>query len=301
MTRTASLAPTGLFMGLLLTACAAVPVPAASPQPSQTSSLTLEVLRQASYTFTGIDGLSQTFSFTGGAYQTGDDPEDPGFARYWLIDEPVAYGDLDSDGDLDAALLLGENYGGTGIFVSLAAVLDSNGSPSHIASVFIDDRPLVGPVTIEAGEILAEVTLHGPGDPMCCPTAVTSQGYRLIAQSLVMTRYVTSASDGRSRSLDILSPLDMAQVSYPFTVHGSASIGPFENTLLYAVYDSSNRVIESGTVMTDSPEPGLPGLFTLTLDLASAQSFGLLRVEFSEYSMANGELYSLEAVVVEAR
>jgi hypothetical protein len=53
--------------------------------------------------------------------------------------------------------------------------------------------------------------------------------------------------------------------------------------------------------MIDSPEAGLPGNFSLPVDLTMAGVCGLVRIEFAEYSMADGSLVTLDSVQVNVR
>ncbi|HZN04272.1 MAG TPA: hypothetical protein VFD06_11885 [Candidatus Polarisedimenticolia bacterium] len=89
-----------------------------------------------------------------------------------------ARGDLDGDGREDAAVVLMGSGGGSGVFVDLALVLDRNGVPLHAASVALGDRVQVHGVSIEGNEVIVDVTQHGPGDPVCCPTQRVTRRFR---------------------------------------------------------------------------------------------------------------------------
>ncbi len=80
----------------------------------------------------------------------------------------MAFGDLNGDGAGDAAVLLAENYGGSGVFVSVIAMLNQNGQPVQAASELIDDRPIINGLSIQNGQIFLDATVHGPNDPGCC-------------------------------------------------------------------------------------------------------------------------------------
>ena len=214
------------------------------------------------------------------------------------LSEPVAFGDLNYDGRQDAAVLLAENMGGTGVFVSLIAVLDDGGAPRQVASVFIDDRPMINMLVIQSGEILLEAVLHGADDPMCCPEQQSQRGYRLYTDQLVLTRLSDETTTGIMRSIDITSPIDLEEKEYPVAVSGSVTIGPFESTLAYNIYDPANILVTAGSVMTDSPDMGLPGNFSLSVDLTMAGVSGNIRMEFVEYSMADGSVLTLDSVLV---
>jgi heat shock protein HslJ len=90
-----------------------------------------------------------------------------------------ATGDLDGDGVPDAAAILATNTGGTGTFITLEAVLSQGGLPVHEATAPLGDRTQVKAVSIAGGVIALDMIVHGPQDPMCCPTQPAATQYRL--------------------------------------------------------------------------------------------------------------------------
>jgi len=270
------------------------PVPGITPPAAE---LDLSLLGNATYTLEGCDGTPQAFALTGGSYASGPDPLAVGYTAVTLGDQ-LAPGDLNFDGAGDAAVILGVNCGGTGVFTYIAAVLNSGGTPVMAAAVFIDDRPLIDNLAISAGEISADILIHGPDDPLCCPALQTRQGYRLYASQLILTHLARQTPAGSMRTITIGSAADLSEAAYPLTVSGSTSIGPFENTLGYNIYTEDNTLVTRGSVMTDSPNPGDPGNFSLTTDLTLAGVFGRVRIEFFETSMADGSILALDSVLV---
>jgi hypothetical protein len=267
------------------------------PSLTPPSGLTVEMLRNGSYMITDSGSLL-TIRLVNGSFTSGIDPAATGYISV-TMGNMVAIGDLNFDGQEDAAVVLGVNTGGTGVFTSIAAVLNLGGAPVHAASVYIDDRPIIGDLmTIVSGEIIAQATIHGENDPMCCPSLPVELGYRLYnANQLVQTRRATW-SGGSQRAINITSPTDLAEVSYPFDVSGGVTVGPFENTLAYFVYNADNAMVTNGPVMTDSPDAGLPGNFSLPVNLDMAGVFGMVRVEFAELSMKDGSVITLDSVLV---
>jgi hypothetical protein len=255
-----------------------------------------DVIRNATYLVPGCDGGLHSYTLTDGAYASGPDPMAIGYT-YVSVGDMFGFGDLNYDGVSDAAVLLGVNCGGTGVFTYIMAMVSTGGSLSTAASVFIDDRPMITSLNIVNGEIVADITVHGAMDAMCCPSLPTRQGYRLYGSQLVRTLLATW-DGGVERSIGIFSPSDLENVSYPFNVTGHVTIGPFENTLAYAIYAPDNTLVTSGSVMTDSPGPGSPGNFALPVNLAAAGVFGLVRIEFSELSAADGSVVTLDSVLV---
>ena len=87
-----------------------------------------------------------------------------------LADAVYASGDLTGDGLDEAVALLAANFGGSGVFESFVIVNDDNGTPQHVASISLGDRARVTSVAIRDGVLVADLVIHGPDDPMCCPT-----------------------------------------------------------------------------------------------------------------------------------
>jgi hypothetical protein len=255
-----------------------------------------DVLRNATYNVMGCDGALHDYTLTDGSYVSGSDPAAINYTSVFL-GNMIGYGDLNNDGISDEAVILGLNCGGTGVFTYIAAVLSTADAPLTAATVFIDDRPMINSLSIVNGEILSDIVTHNATDAMCCPSFQTQQGYRLYGDKLILTRMATWNA-GAERSIDINAPADLAAVSYPFNVTGSVTVGPFENTLAYAIYTPDNTKVTSGSVMTDSPDAGAPGNFSLPVDLSVAGVFGLVRIEFSELSMADGSVMTLDSVLV---
>jgi len=264
--------------------------------PTSPSGLTLDSLRNATYDISEFFGSPRTITLENGSFSNGSDPAAVDYMSV-VMGDLVAFGDLNYDGLSDAAVILAINTGGTGVFTYIASVLDISGTPSNVASIFIDDRPIIDSLSISNGEILADLVIHGATDPGCCPGFQTQQGFRLYGSQMVLTHRGSWLS-GTQRAIIINSPADLAVVTYPLTVSGSVTVGPFENTLAFKVYTPDNTLVTNGPVMTDSPNPGEPGNFSHTIDLSMAGVYGLVRIEFAELSMADGSIVTLDSVLV---
>jgi hypothetical protein len=298
-----------LVLVLLLTSSAcslpsAIPATSSTPElpistPTTTiPGLSVEMLRNAEYTITGFSDSPRTIKLVDGSFASGPDPAVIDYISI-RMGNLVAFGDLDGDSVLDAAVILAINTGGTGVFTYIAAVLNLDGSPVHVASILVDDRPLINTLSIVSSEILAESVVHRADDPMCCPSLPVDQGFRLFNNNmLVITNWAGQTGEGQPRTIIITSPADLTTVSYPFTVSGNVSVGPFENNLAYNIYSADNTLVTSGSVMTDSPNPGDPGNFSLPVDLSMAGVTGLIRIEFIEYGMQDGSILTLESLLV---
>ena len=109
----------------------------------------------------------------------------------------MAFGDLNGDGSADAAVLLAENYGGSGVFVSLLAILNVGGHPVQAAAHMVDDRPKIRGLHIEGREIVLNADIHGPGDPSCCAAFAVSQVYGLSKSDLELRRLSSDIAEWR--------------------------------------------------------------------------------------------------------
>jgi len=96
-----------------------------------------------------------------------DNYDGPYYVRY----EKSALGDLNNDGAQDGIAVLGVNYGGTGYYIHLAAVLSqSDGTYQHIGSYVFEDRDAVQDISIHNGIIEVESIIHSKDDALCCPS-----------------------------------------------------------------------------------------------------------------------------------
>ncbi len=259
--------------------------------------LTVDQLKNMEYIITGLgSGASLPFQFTDGKFQRGTDPAATDYASLSLLDI-FAFGDLNNDGVNDAAVLIAENYGGTGVFVSVAAVLNENGQPRHVASYLIDDRPQVNSMEIRDGEIFLDAVVHSPSDAACCPTQEVTRSFQLSSASLTLVHATSRFSGGQERVVTIESPLDGAQTHDQLVISGSVTIAPFENTLTYHIYNEQGNELLVGPIMVNAPDVGAPGTFTLTLDTIKIP-VGRVRIVVADLSAADGSVLALDSVEV---
>jgi hypothetical protein len=261
------------------------------------STLSFDQLRNAEYRTLGLyDRPAQAFRLEDGLYRVGTDPAAEDYMAVSLI-EPYAFGNLNNDEFADAAVILVENYGGTGQFVHIGAVLNRDGQPIHADSFFLGDRVAVNALGIQNGEIVAALTVHGPEEPACCPSVPANIHLRLINENqLVVTRFTTRTPAGQERAINIRAPLSGSEASGSITISGDITIAPFENNLIYTVYDSEYQQITQSYITVDAPDLGAPGTFTLTLDLASLGRTGNIYVEISDISVADGSTIALAQI-----
>lgn len=277
----------------------AIALPPATPTPRvETPALTAEQLKNGRFDLPGADGSTRSAQFEGGVFQQGSDPAQPGYASIVMTD-PIALGDLDGDGAVDAAVILVENYGGTGQFVSAAAFLNRDGMPVYAASHFVDDRALVNAFAIHNGEIYIDAVIHGFEDPGCCPNFPTRRVLRLWEDALVLASFSSQTPTGAERIINIESPANGAEVDTVFTLRGSVSIAPFENNLVYEVYiPGMSEPFTIGPLTVNAPDLGAPGTFELPLNFGAAGYAGPARITLSDISAADGSLLAMDALFV---
>jgi heat shock protein HslJ/membrane-bound inhibitor of C-type lysozyme len=129
--------------------------------------LSEEQLRNATYS--GI--YTESVTLTDGLYE-GEPFVEGGVARprVEFIDGSPVFGDLNGDGVDDAAVLLVESSGGSGVFTYVGAQLNQDGEPVDAGTVWLGDRTQVATFAIANGEVVVDIVTQGPEDPQCCPT-----------------------------------------------------------------------------------------------------------------------------------
>jgi len=106
--------------------------------------------------------------------------------RVELLAMPPVLQDLDGDGIDDAAVLLAESSGGSGVFTYLAVVSCRDGRAVNIGTVGLGDRVMIRSMAGREGAIVVEFVAAGPGEPLCCPTRKVRNRYRLRDGNLLL-------------------------------------------------------------------------------------------------------------------
>lgn len=267
---------------------------ATETQPSPT--LTINQLRNASIEVRGSDQILRTATLIDGKYEANSDSTQPDYVIATVGDK-FAFGDLNGDGLEDAVMILGENVGGTGEFVSLITFLNQGGQPVYTSRAEIEDRAQVQSLDIQNDEILLNIIVHGPGDPQCCASLVSTRNYRLIENALVLSRLTTVTSSNSERIIQIVSPVNGTQVSGAFILLGSVSISPFENNLVYTVYtQNGTTALDQGGFTIQGDGLGGPGTFELPLNFANIGLQGPVRIQIADISAADGSYLAINTV-----
>jgi hypothetical protein len=96
--------------------------------------------------------------------------------RTSVFGRPV-YGDLDGDGDDDAALLLVQQAGGTGASYYVAVALNVNGAYRGTSAVLLGDGIAPQNVAVRNGLVVANYADRRPEEPMSAPPSVVKSKY----------------------------------------------------------------------------------------------------------------------------
>ena len=219
------------------------PWEAALPAPTATQRLTLEQLRNAEYRLPLLGDQDTPIRLVDGmgtlVYGEGATERE----TVGIVNDTVAFGDLDGDGIADAAVVVFISGGGSGTFIHLVAVLDRNGAPEQAAWAFLGDRVPVRNLTIAGGRIVAHTVTHRPSDGLCCPTLDVTRTFGLEGDQLVPRQ-----------ALVIESPLPGETVASGVEIRGTSSVNPAAQSLAYLVYDARGGVIGMGSLPVDGME-----------------------------------------------
>jgi hypothetical protein len=266
---------------------------AASPATQTSVPEDVEAIRNGAYQLAATDAL-QVVQLTDGKFEQGT-PGAEDFISIFVTDF-VALGDLNADGTEEGAALISENYGGTGVFVFLAVYANVNGTWTFQTSTLVDDRPQVRALSIANNEIFLDTVIHGTDEPTCCPTLRTTRHYRFVDNQLDLIDFTTFTPDGQPRTITIESPVDGSEVFTSVPIKGNVAIAPFENNLVYRIFDISGIELSAGAIMVNAPDLGAPGTFDVIIPLGNALSGSIIRVEVQDQSAADGSLLSMDSV-----
>jgi len=209
----------------------------------------------------------------------------------------AAFGDINGDGSEDAVLLLAENMGGSGTFVSLIGLVASGNGFTQVPAVLVDDRPLINSLTLDGNKIVLDADIHGVNDLAVSPSMKVVEQYQLYNGNLTLVKFDSTISDA-ARSISIDAPDAGQEVTNTVELKGSMPIAPFENTLKYTIYDETGAVLDEGAFMVIAADMGAPATFDNALALPQVASGTKLRIELKEVSMADGSTLCLNSVEV---
>ena len=93
-----------------------------------------------------------------------------------VFGEPVR-GDINADGESDAAVMLVQNSGGSGTFYYVAAAINSGGRAIGTNGILLGDRIAPQNISIASGTILVNYADRKPSDPMTTKPSIGVSKY----------------------------------------------------------------------------------------------------------------------------
>ncbi len=250
--------------------------------------LTLAMLKSATY---HAPYFNRTITLANGAYS-----ESSYSVR--LLDT-FALGDLTGDGKAEAAVILAESGGGSGTFESLVVMEFKNGAAYQTGEAQLGDRVAVQSIDISQNVVHLSLLVHGPNDGLCCPSLAETQNYWLFGTNLFLMKVTTTAED-TERMITITKPSHWTTETNPFTVSGSITVLPFENTLAARIYRIDGTKINDSEV-TVAASGGTAGTFSKSFDLSSAGVTDWVIIQFVDTSAADGSVIAMGSVILRAR
>ena len=297
-----------LLLAILFNGCRpATPPPPAVDQTQTASSPVTEAtsiqvgeipdealqIRNAQYQLGATDTL-QIVELSEGKFEQGT-PGSDNFMSVSLTDF-AAVGDLTGDGTDEVAALISENFGGTGVFVFLTIFSNVDGTWTYQTSTMVDDRPELRALSIANNEVYVDAVIHGMEDAMCCPSLRTTRRYRFVDSQLDMIDYTTFTPDGQPRIITIESPVNGAEVFTSVPIKGKVTIAPFENNLVYRIFDVSGIELSAGPLAVTAPDLGAAGTFEAVIPLGKLLSGAIIRLEVQDLSAADSSLLAMDSV-----
>jgi heat shock protein HslJ len=89
------------------------------------------------------------------------------------------------DGRDAAAVIIVTDTGGSGTFFDLTLLFKREGGWVNVDTLFLGDRVKVHSVDIRDKEVRVNMTTHGPGDALCCPTQKKTRRFAIQADRLI--------------------------------------------------------------------------------------------------------------------
>ncbi len=147
--------------------------------------LTPEAIRNCEYHF---PIYKKTVRLVSGHHEEEEIIDEYGYRYFFsagIVEDKLAFGDLNYNGREDAAVIVYSTGGGSGIFYELAVIINQNGTPYHLTSEALGDRIRVNSIEIRGGVITLNMLVHDIDDAACCPTLYKTFQYKLSGNELV--------------------------------------------------------------------------------------------------------------------
>ncbi len=276
-------------------------IPGTVPSLPAGEPLTLEHVRNAE--ITGLfDQTIMSFRLVDGSYKGPRSENDPSTVNV-TVSEVVAFGDLNGDEVDDAAIAMTLDKD-AGALLYIVALLSEAGEPASAGSHFVGSGSRLEDLSIIDGEILVAATVPGPEDPTGEPVVPITATLRLplvegTNWALLHTSQTSETPGGDVRKITITYPDLGPAVSSVALIKGNVTIAPFENNLVYTVYDAEMTERAQGPVPVEAPDFGAPGIFELTLGLLDLGCTGRVFVTISDLSAADGSILAMDSIELE--
>jgi len=145
----------------------------------------MEELKNA--TFNGLDRGMISVTLTDGAWR-GDTSGRKGLStpRVALEDDFILQADIDSNGVMEAVVILTETFGGPETYVYMAAVSKDNDSLVNPGTEMLGDRIQVRNIRMNGGILQLDFIEQAPHDQVCCPGQLVTKNWELTPKGFVL-------------------------------------------------------------------------------------------------------------------
>jgi len=153
------------------------------PKKIQLPTINDSTVANATYYMPYMEGVCDTIKLTSGFWEkviTDSEYVEREYIRLYK----VAYGDLNNNNKTDAAVVLAQCTGGSGVFISINALIDSSGMPFHRACKYIGDRIKVDSIFVKDQIIHLNAIVQRYNVGACCPDSLVSWKFRLDGNKL---------------------------------------------------------------------------------------------------------------------
>jgi heat shock protein HslJ len=146
---------------------------------------TFEDMKRA--TFKGLDRGTMEVTLDNGAWVGKPSRKDSTIRQHvTLIEDFLVTGDLDSNGNVEAVVLLNETFGGEESFTYMAAVAMENGKPVNKGTELLGDRVQIREISVKNGSLFVSLVETAPFDKLCCPGQLVIKEWKLRPRGFVL-------------------------------------------------------------------------------------------------------------------
>jgi len=106
--------------------------------------------------------------------------------RVQLVDDFLVSGDLDSNGTMEAIVLLTETFGGAEIYTYMAVATREDGKVVNPGTELLGDRTQVRGIRIKDGTLYLDIVEAAPFDQLCCPGELVTKEWKLLPKGFAL-------------------------------------------------------------------------------------------------------------------